>query len=108
MDDWPADETATITDCDRWCTALFWIVPAKVAGTWRLHGGELTLTQRFQNVSGTLKSRGETTPVVNGKLRGDRIAFTVGTTQYSGRVNGNVLEGELTTGETHRQWRATR
>ena len=32
MEDWQADETATITDgCESsWCTALYWIVPAKV------------------------------------------------------------------------------
>ena len=31
MEDWEADETATVTDgCTSWCTALLWIVPAKV------------------------------------------------------------------------------
>src|SRR5437773_6914190 len=36
MGEWNADETALITDnCYSWCTALLWIVPAKVAGTWR-------------------------------------------------------------------------
>ena len=32
MEDWQADETATINDsgCTSWCTALLWIVPAKV------------------------------------------------------------------------------
>ena len=39
MEDWQADETATVTDgcSSSWCTALLWIVPAKVAGTW--HSG---------------------------------------------------------------------
>ena len=33
MDDWQPDETSTVgDDCASWCTALFWIVPAKVAG----------------------------------------------------------------------------
>ena len=37
MEDWEADETATLSeDCASWCTALFWIIPAKVEGTWRL------------------------------------------------------------------------
>ena len=46
MDDWQADETATVTDdCTSWCTALLWIVPAKVEGTWQLPQGELTLKQ---------------------------------------------------------------
>ena len=33
MEDWQADQTATIAgDCITWCTALFWVVPAKVQG----------------------------------------------------------------------------
>ncbi len=37
MDDWEADETATITEnCTSWCTAYFWLVPVKVEGTWQL------------------------------------------------------------------------
>ncbi len=44
MEAWTADEVATVgEDCTSWCTALFWIVPAKVAGTWAIPGGELTL-----------------------------------------------------------------
>src|ERR671919_480494 len=56
MEDWEADETATVTDgcTGSWCTALFWVVPAKVEGTWALPQGTLTLTQQFQKVSGTL------------------------------------------------------
>ncbi len=35
MEDWNADEIATVgEDCTSWCTALFWIVPAKAGGTW--------------------------------------------------------------------------
>src|SRR5262249_17261428 len=55
MGDWKPDETASITDnCSNWCTALLWIVPAKVGGTWHLPQGELKLTQTFQDVSGSL------------------------------------------------------
>jgi len=46
MEEWMPDQTETVGgDCSSWCTALFWIVPAKVGGTWRLPQGELTLTQ---------------------------------------------------------------
>jgi len=90
MEDWEADETATIDqDCTNWCTALFWIVPAKVAGTWKLPTGVLKLTQQFQNVSGTLG----TSPIENGKLRGDQLTFTVGTTKYSAKVDRNTMVG---------------
>jgi hypothetical protein len=91
MDDWEADETSTITDdCTSWCTALLWIVPAKVEGTWQTAQGALTLTQKFQMVSGTLGS----TPITNGRLRGDELTFTAGTTKYTGRVNGNTIAGD--------------
>ena len=60
MGEWKADETATVgedRDCTgSWCTALLWIVPAKVAGRWQrqVEGGEpyeLTLRQADQVVS---------------------------------------------------------
>jgi SAM-dependent methyltransferase len=82
--DWEPDETATIDPCERWCTALLWVVPARVGGTWRTPKGELTLTQRYQMVTGTLGAE----PVVGGRLRGDEISFTVGQAAYRGRVDG--------------------
>jgi SAM-dependent methyltransferase len=109
MDDWKPDETATIPDCERWCTALFWLVPAKVDGMWRLDQGQLDVTQRFQNITGTLLGRtGSAQALSNGKLRGDEISFTVGTTEYTGRVSGNSMEGTATAGGAKTGWRATR
>jgi hypothetical protein len=67
-------------------------VPAKVEGTWDIPGrGALTLNQSFQMVSGTLGS----TPVSQGRLRGDQITFTVGGTTYTGRVEGNAIRGTV-------------
>ncbi len=104
MEDWEADETGTITDdCTSWCTALLWIVPAKVGGTWQLGEGNLTLKQQFQMVSGTLGS----SPISGGRLRGDEIAFTVGGATYTGRVEGNVMRGTRSSGGG-RAWTATR
>ena len=92
MEDWQADETATISDgcSSSWCTALFWVVPAKVEGTWSTPNGELRLTQTFQMISGTLG-----TQALDGRLRGNEITFTAGTTKYSGTVNGNVIKGTV-------------
>ncbi len=60
MEDWQADETQSVTDdCSSWCTALLWIVPAKVQGTWKTPQGNLTLTQQFQMVTGTLERHGD-------------------------------------------------
>ena len=106
MEAWTADETATIPECTSWCNALLWIVPAKVEGTWKLPQGQLALTQNFQMVSGSLTSGGTSTPITNGRLRGDQITFTAGKAQYTGRVNGNTMDGTSTGGGG--AWKATR
>jgi SAM-dependent methyltransferase len=109
MGEWTADETAKVTqDCTSYCTAYLWIVPAKVAGTWTLPQGELTLKQTFQMVSGTLRNGNVATPITNGKLVGDRIIFSAGTAHYIGRVNANSMEGTAKSGANESKWRATR
>ena len=105
---WEADQTErTDGDCQSWCTALLYIVPAKVAGTWRLPQGELALEQQFQMVTGTLSAGGGTVPVRNGRLRGDLITFSIGDADYVGRVNGEGMRGSVT-GSTHGPWNAVR
>ena len=89
MEDWQADQTETVTDgcSSSWCTALLWIVPAKVAGTWNTPNGALTLTQNFQMISGTLGNQ-----AIQGRLRGNEITCTAGSTKYSGTVDGNTIK----------------
>jgi hypothetical protein len=109
MGEWSADETATVEDgCTTWCTALFWIVPAKVAGRWRLTGGELTLTQEFQMLSGTLNLNGRSTPITEARMRGDQITFSAGDTVYTGRLKGAVMSGTAKTNASSSAWSATR
>ena len=93
MGEWEPDQTATPEGgCGgSWCTALLWIVPAKVAGTHKLPQGELTLKQSFQTLSGTLRANGKTVPV-EGKVRGEEVVFKAGGRQYRGKVNGKSLE----------------
>jgi Methyltransferase domain len=108
MGEWTADETATVNeDCQSYCTVMLWIVPAKVSGTWQLPQGQLTLKQTFQMISGTIRSGNVSTPITNGRLRGDEISFSAGGAQYTGRVNGNVMEGNVK-GGSDSKWRATR
>jgi hypothetical protein len=105
MEAWEPDETFRIeNNCTSWCTALFWIVPAKVQGTWSTPQGALTLQQNFQMVTGTLNVNGVSQPITNGRLRGDQITFSAGSTQYTGRVNGNTITGTAGSGS----WNATR
>jgi hypothetical protein len=109
MADWTADEQINLSkDCEQFCTAYFWIVPAKVQGTWKLPDGEPVLKQDFQMLSGSAKIGGTATDISNAKMTGDQIAFSVGDTSYTGRVTGSVMEGtsKSATGET--KWRAPR
>jgi precorrin-6B methylase 2 len=109
MGEWKADDEATVKNgCASYCTALLWIVPAKVEGTWKVPQGELTLEQTFQMVSGTLKSGNVAAPITNGKLNGDQISFTAGGVQYTGRVSGNTIEGTMKSGGSNSNWNATR
>src|SRR5688500_2718135 len=97
MEDWEADQTETVGgDCTSWCTALLWIVPAKVEGSWTMPQGELKLTQTFQKVSGSLGAQA----ISEGQLKGDELTFKVGTTTYTGKVNGTTIQGS--------GWTATR
>jgi SAM-dependent methyltransferase len=92
--EWEADVTETIQgDCVSWCTSLLYFVPAKVGGTWKTTHGELTLTQTFQNVTGTLTNNGKSVNVT-GKLRGDLITLNAGGTELTGKVNGDRIEGQ--------------
>jgi precorrin-6B methylase 2 len=98
MAEWKDDETATVEEgqgCSFYCTAHLWIVPAKVAGTWQMAQGELTLAQEFQMLTGTLKSGDKSLAVSNGRMRGDMISFTAGGAEYSGRVTGNSMSGTI-------------
>jgi SAM-dependent methyltransferase len=100
MGDWTPDEVAqSIDGCTSYCKANFWIVPAKVEGTWKLPQGELKLEQKYQMLSGTLRNGSTTAPISNGKMTGDQITFTINGTQFTGKVNGNTMEGT---------WRATK
>jgi SAM-dependent methyltransferase len=92
MEEWDPDQTTTVHgNCFEWCTALLWVVPAKVAGVWRLPQGTLTITQEFQRIRGTFSSAGSTVPIENGRLLGNRVTFTAGGLAYSGQVSGGTI-----------------
>ena len=101
MDDWEADESSTVSDCTSWCTAYFWLVPAKVEGTWTVGANKLALTQKFQMLSGTLGGNA----ISNAKMRGANIEFSVGSTKYTGTVTGNSMKGTTSAGQA---WSATK
>jgi hypothetical protein len=92
LGDWRPEETATLPRCDTWCTAHLWIVPAKVAGIWKMAQGELTITQEFQTFTGSFKFGNAVGPI-KGRLNADQISFTAGATTFTGRVAGNSMRG---------------
>jgi hypothetical protein len=101
---WTIDVTEKATgDCGTWCTAHLYIVPAPVAGTWRLGQADLALTQSFQMITGTLTAGGKSTPIA-GRLNGEEITFTAGDAKYTGRVNGAAMSGEV----NGKPWSATK
>jgi hypothetical protein len=109
MGDWKADETAHVTDdCTGYCRAYLWIVPAKVAGTWKFGPSELTLDQQYQFVTGKLTTGNVIAPIADGKLEADKITFTAAGARYTGRVKGGAMEGTSNKDGVETRWQATR
>lgn len=97
-DEWLPETEQRVEPCESsWCTAILYVVPAKVEGTWKMGSSTLTLTQKFQVVGGTMASA-----PVSGRLHGYDIEFTAGGTKYTGRVSA---DGRTMTGTG---WTATR
>jgi hypothetical protein len=109
MEEWQFDDTAKVSDSEtRWNTAYLWIIPAKVEGTWKLPVGVLTLKQEFQMISGTLLTGNKSVEISGGRLRGNDITFTAGSDVYTGEVDGNRIEGTVTSGANKNKWSASR
>jgi SAM-dependent methyltransferase len=111
MGEWTPDQTLELSsaqNCTSYCTALFWLVPAKVEGEWKLPQGQLSLKQEFQKLSGTLTAGGKSAAIANGKLAGDQITFSVGNVQYTGKVSGNTMQGTYKSGSSSTPWGASR
>jgi precorrin-6B methylase 2 len=110
VEGWEADATETVHgNCDSWCTALLVIVPAKVGGAWQMSGGDLVFEQAFQKVTGTLTTRDGAATITGGRLRGEAIEFMANGALYTGRVQGERMEGTAVTASGATQaWSAQR
>ncbi len=77
----------------------FWVVPAKVGGTWQWdmpvlgkdRRYQVTLAQKFQTISGSVKTDGRDGALQNPRVRGDQISFS-----FSVPVNGAPVKHEFT------------
>jgi hypothetical protein len=109
MDDWEPDATATVhEDCEAYCNALYWIVPAKVEGKWKLDQGEMTLYQHFQMISGSIKKANTQSDITEGRMKGNEIIFVANGTTYSGTVSGNRIQGTFQENGKSQKWNASR
>jgi SAM-dependent methyltransferase len=88
IQDWAPDVSDRIDNCEMWCEAHLWVVPAQAGGRWQIDGGELSLTQTYQKLTGTLTAGGAPTAVA-GTLRGEEFELTNGGTKWEGRVRDN-------------------
>lgn len=106
MGDWECDQSVE----KEGRTAYLWIVPAKVEGTWTWPSNpgtaELSLTQTYQKIAGTLKTGGKDLPIEQGKLDGSHISFVSGGRHYSGLVNGKAIRGTVKAGGKEEPWSA--
>jgi hypothetical protein len=104
-----------------------WIVPARVAGQWawaeKRNGHtqrvELELNQQFQRISGLASVASRHLRIRNARLQGAQLRFTLleepradyGVRyDYTGRVQGDTIEGEVSSSERTKplRWLATR
>ncbi|HYE87766.1 MAG TPA: methyltransferase domain-containing protein [Vicinamibacterales bacterium] len=113
IDGWEPDERVTLpasSECESWCEALLWVVPAKVAGTWAVGNQSMTLTQEYQMVQGTVTAGGVSTPIAMGRLRGNELTFNVDGATYKGTVSadGKTITGAITTATGSTPWSATK
>lgn len=100
MEDWQPDETRkTSEDCSGHCIAYKWVVPAKVAGTWKMQdeSGErkLVLNQKFQEVEGEIHENGRSTALTDGSINGTRLSFRIDDRHYEAQIDGSRLQGTI-------------
>ncbi len=104
---WEPDDSARAEPCLSWCILSLYVVPAQVAGVWRMPtGATLFLGQTYQKLYGQLEIGGLSVPIEDGRLRGNDIRFRVNSTEYTGRINGDTMEGQAK-GRVTQSWSAT-
>lgn len=134
MDDWKPDAHVKMDVKEKYggsggtSDVYFWVIPAKVGGTWQSelavagkpHAYQIALAQKFQTFSGTVKANGRDIPLQSPRLRGDRISFAFtapvnGTPvkhEFSGTIEGETISGTARlTGakiQAHLDWSARR
>lgn len=103
MGEWKPDRQAMVAGSD----VLFWIVPARVEGTWQWQSEgqdfHLDLKQEFQNVIGKLRADGDAATISQAELDGPRFRFDTWVSRdgkqvpvhFDGRVGDGVINATI-------------
>jgi SAM-dependent methyltransferase len=119
LGDWQADEEISVESMREDPDGLyrsyhsrslgyFWIVPAKVQGSWKFRDGKLNLEQKYQMVGGTFQNGTTTLAIEDGRLYGKEITFSINGLTYKGVVENNRMRGVYPDGNSEHKWEATR
>src|SRR5262249_49448266 len=113
IDGWQPDYRESLpnnSECESWCEALLWIVPAKIEGTWSMGDAAVALKQNYQVGQGTVASGGKRAEMPKGKLLGKELTFTATGMLNKGVVSsdGRTITGSVTTQKGAPPWTATR
>lgn len=118
MADWKPDNKVQVEPTSKYGVAggksdiYFWVIPAKVAGAWQWQlpiAGKnqdyaVTLSQKYQEISGSARIGGRSVNLQNPRLQGDQISFSftaeVGGDsirhEFTGKVEGGAIAGTVT------------
>jgi SAM-dependent methyltransferase len=125
MGEWQPDLRATVRGSGS--QVYFWVIPARVAGTWTgeistprgPQSLELEIGQTFQEIDAKARLGGKAVYLREARLDGDRISFVLfgegdflNSQRFEGQVSGEgvrgLVRGEGTAPRTRYEWRATR
>jgi precorrin-6B methylase 2 len=76
-------------------TLYLWIVPAEVRGVWQANGTQLRIHQNFQEIELEGRLLGRELTSSRASLRGREIVWEANDLRFHGRMQGNLIAGEL-------------
>lgn len=99
MGDWEADRIAKVGTRQIY----FWLVPARVEGSWAWEVGpqryRVDLRQQYQKITGRLRGPAGEAAIENAQLSGERIRFDArigdSVVRFDGKVAGNAIDATV-------------
>lgn len=120
MEDWKPDNMGTVRNVKLFYRPnptvkdthyYYWVIPADVAGIWRwslststgMRDYVLRLAQQFQEISGEVNIRGQKIPIIDARLVGTQLSFTLRDNtdkqnvvmRFNGRISSDTIEGNV-------------